>query len=155
MSARREHPASARQSAAGSADDRFDALAAALDRDMALLKNLPTVTPSVDATARIRSSIGAEAQRLRARQTWVVHIARISGVAAALLLAATTMFWRPERVRPQDGGYDAALEDWSLALSRSNDAVMRVWLDDGLGSGVDDTIDDFDRAVSKLDELGI
>lgn len=136
-------------------DPALAALERRLELDAArLLADLPAAPAAPRAAVeRIRLRVLSEARDLRRAQCWA-GLARLSGIAAALLVAVATAAWQPGRA---PGGSAAAspLDEWAAALASSRDALIRLSGDEWLyAGGLDETIEDFERAVDSLDDLG-
>lgn len=126
----------------------LDRLERAVEREMSLLRALPTVTPRPEAVAQVKAAVISEATRV-SRSQRALQGARIGlAVAAAFLLAVGWVGQSPPRsaVAPSDS--EAALRQWAAAWDESSHRLTRL-LDAGIGGDYGGNNDE----NAELDEI--
>jgi hypothetical protein len=133
--------------------EELDKLEQDVEQELALLCDLPTVTPGPECLSRVKAAVVAEANRLARRRRLLRWTGRSVGAAAAVLLAVGGIaLWQrgPQRHAPDP---DAALTEWATALDESNARLASVLSAGGTyGDAGEDENAELDELLRSLDE---
>jgi hypothetical protein len=134
--------------------DEWEQLEASVERDMALLGDLPPVVPSAACVQRMKDAVGRAALQYQRRRRLLRMLESAGAVAAAIVLAVV-LRWPLPASAPSVYDADTYVRTWAVAAEESNDQLASLFGESGRTStpatdeGEDAALDDL------LNNLGL